>query len=269
MNEHQHLPDFDRLSIVTAMVLLAYSLTAFIQLPERTLNIQLPGFLFVAKINFYTIVSILVAGLAAAGSDWVITSHPHLGEERRWHHWILPALTAMVIGVPLNEISVSAAWWIIFGLGSLLFVGVLVSEYISVDAADIRFHFASVGLTAVSLALFLILAIAVRGSGLRLYIVLSAVVPAIALLSARNLHLRMAGKWPLAWVGGIALIIGQLSICLFYLPIKPIQYGMILLALVYALISLAGNNEENMSPARIWIEPSLMFSAIFILSFIL
>ena len=269
MNDHRHLPNIDHLSIITAMVLLAYSLTAFLQLPEKSLSIQLPGFLFEAKINFFTIVSILVAGLAAAGSNWLISGHPLPGAEGRWQHWILPALTALVIGVPLNELQVSAAWWIVFGMGGLLFVGVLVSEYISVDPLDMRFSLASVALTVVSLALFLILAITVRGAGLRLYVVLSAIVPAIALLSARTLHLRLMGKWLLAWAGGIALIIGQLTVCLFYLPLKPLQFGIIWLAIAYALISLAGNIEEGFPNSKIWIEPVLMFLVILMLSVIL
>jgi len=131
MQENRYLPDSGRLSIVTAMVLLAYSTAAFIHIPENSITIQFPGFLFVANINFFTIVSILVSGMAAAGSDWVIAGHPHLREEKRWRHLLLPALTALVIGVPLNEIAVSAAWWVIFAMGGLLFVVVLVSEYIS------------------------------------------------------------------------------------------------------------------------------------------
>lgn len=268
MNEPRHLPDYDRVSIVTAMVLLAYSLTAFIQLPERSLSLQLPGFLFEIQLNFFTIVSILVAALAAAGTDWIISGHPHIGSERHWQHWLLPAFTAIVIGVPLNELTVSGPWWIVFGLGALLFVGILVAEYISVDPLDTRFQFATLALNVVSLGLFLILTIALRGAGLRLYVVLAPVVIAAALMSARSLHLRLFDRFQFAWVGGIALIIGQMAVCLFYLPVKPIQFGMILLALVFALTNFAGNVEEKLEQRSLWLEPLIMFSAIFFLSFV-
>lgn len=267
MDEKHHLPDYDRVSIVTAMILLSYSLTAFIQLPERSLSLQLPGFFFVLQLNFFTIVSALVAIMAAAGSEWIISGHPQIEKETHWHHWILPAFTAIVIGVPLNELPVSAPWWIVFGLGALLLVGILIAEYVSVDPEDPLFQFAAMAINVVSLGLFLILTIALRGGGFRLYVILVPIVLAAALMSARNLRLRLLDHLPIAWVGGIALIIGQIAVSLFYLPIRPIQYGMILLGLVFALTSLAGNVEDKFEQKRIWLEPALMFAVIFFLSF--
>jgi hypothetical protein len=268
MNNPQHLPDYDRVSIVTATVLLAYSLAAFIQLPEQALALQLPGFLFEVKFNFFTIISVLVAVLAAAGTDWIISAHPKFTQIRRWEHWVLPAFTAIVIGVPLNEIAVSGPWWIVFGLGALLFVSILIAEYVSVDPLDTRYQFAALALNVVSLGLFFFLAIALRGAGLRLYAVIPPIVIAVVLMSARSLHLRLFDHIQLAWVGSIALIIGQITVCLFYLPVRPIQFGMILLALTFALTTLAGNFEEKFQQRSLWLEPVIMFSAIFLLSFL-
>lgn len=269
MERERFFPDKGRLSTVTAMILLAYASAAFFYIPQNAITIQLPGFLFVVKLNFYTIISVIAAAMAAAGSDWVISSHPSLGDEARWHHWILPAATALVMGVPLNEISVSPAWWAVFALGGLLFLIVLVSEYISVDLQDAFYPLAIVSLTVVSLALFLVLAIAVRGAGLRLYAVFSALLPAAALVSARILNLRLMGKWPIAWIAGIALVIGQLAICLFYLPIKPIPFGLILLGGLYALMSLATNFEEENTFIHLWVEPTLIFAVSVFLSILL
>lgn len=269
MNERHVFPDQTRLSVVTAMILLAYASAAFVHFPQNTISLQLPGFLFVAEINFFTVISLLVAGMAAAGSDWVIADHPALGEGPRWHHWLLPSLTALVIGVPLNEIAVSAAWWVIFAMGGALFVVALVAEYISVGTGDSLYPFASMSLTVLALALFLILAITVRGAGLRLYAVLSAVIPATALVSARILNLRLMGKWPLHWIAGITVIVGQLALCLFYLPIQPIMFGLILLGAVFAMIELAVAVEESGELAHQWLRPTLIFAGFLFLSVIL
>jgi hypothetical protein len=269
MNDQRNLPSIDSLSIVTAMVLLSYSVTAFIQLPERALELQLPGFLFVIRLNIYTIVSVLVALLAAAGSEWIISKHPRLGDQRHWYHWIIPALTAMVIAVPLNALVVSTAWWVIFGMGGVLLLAVLIAEYVSVDPENHNYQLAVITLTVVFMSLFLILAIAVRGAELRLYVVLSTLVPAVALLAARIIHLRLSGQWRLPWAGGISLIMGQLIAALFYLPVTPIQFGLILLAALYGLITLAGNIEEGHSAQRMWLEPVIMSSIFLILSFVL
>lgn len=269
MKEHRNLPEINSLSIVTAMVLLSYSVTAFIQIPEKALQVQLPGFLFVIKLSIFTIVSLVVAMLAAAGSEWIISQHPYLGEKRHWFHWIIPALTAMTIGVPLNSLQVGPAWWVIFAMGGFLLLGVLIAEYVSVDPEDHFYQLACIALTVVFMSLFLILAIVLRGAELRLYVVLSALVPAAALLSARIIHLRLAGNWRLAWAGGTSLIIGQLTAALFYLPVKPIQFGLILVAVLYGLTSLAGNIEEGFTERSVWLEPAVMFSIFFVFSFIL
>lgn len=259
MDEHRNLPDVDRFSVVMAMILIAYSLSAVVTLPTQTLNIQLPGFLFALDVNYLTLISVLVAVLAAAGCDWLISDHPYFDKKKRWQHWLLPALTAMIIGVPLDVMQVSPAWWWVFALGGILLAGVLLSEYISVDPGDNRSALAVVSLSAVSLALFLTLAISVRGSGSRLYLVLAALAPAAFLVSARTLLLRTSGSIKTPWAIGITVIVVQLVTGFYYLPLKPIQFGVQLVGVLFALITLATNIIEGRPRRTTWIEPLLLF----------
>ena len=241
-----------------AMILIAYSLTAVITLPTQTLNLQLPGFLLSVDVNFLTLVSVLVALLAAVGCDWLISDHPFFEKKTRWHHWPLPALTALIIGVPLDVMQVSAAWWWVFALGGVLLAGVLLSEYISVDPGDNRSVLAIISLTAVSLALFLTLAISLRGSGSRLYLILAALAPASFLVTARYLQLRTGGEIKTAWALGISLVMLQLATGLFYLPLKPIQFGLLLMGTLFSLLTFSGNILESRSSKTTWIEPLLL-----------
>ena len=241
-----------------AMILIAYSLTAVISFPTKSLTFQLPGFFFELDLNFVTIISFLVAILAAAGCDWLIFDHPHFEGKNRWRHWLIPALTALVIGFPLNILEVSPAWWGVFGLGGLLLSGVMLSEYISVDPGDSRSPLAIISLTAVSLALFLTLAIALRGSGSRLYLVLAALAPAVFLVVTRSLMLRTGLTINSAWATGITIVLIDVSVGLYYLPLKPIQFGLILVGLLFALINLAGNIEDHRERQGIWLEPLLL-----------
>ncbi len=165
MQSHRHLPDADRLSVVAAVILLGYALTPFVSLPERVVSLQLPGFLFELRLNFSTLVAILVSLIAAAGTDWLIQTHPHLEGKVRLPHWLLPALTAWAIGVPLTTLQVGVEWWVVFTLGGVLFLMVVLAEYIVVDPQDIRHAPASIGLTAVSFALYLVLAVSVHAAG--------------------------------------------------------------------------------------------------------
>lgn len=265
-DEHQNLPDINRLSVLAAVILLAYAMVPFIQAPERSLELQLPGFLFVVRLELSTLVSVLVAALAAAGTNWLLDGHPQAAGQANFQHWILPALTAWVIGVPLNNLAQGAQWWAVFAFGGLLLVLVFVAEYIVVDISDVRQAPATVGLTAVSFALYLTLAIAIRASGLRLYVILPALVPAIFLVAARTLYLRLGGRWCWAWAAGIALVTGQFALGLHYLPVTPLRFGLLLLGVAYALTGIAGSYEEGRPLRTAWIEPVLMMAVFWALA---
>jgi hypothetical protein len=267
--EHQHLPNTDRLSVLAACILLAYAILPFIQIPERNLFLQLSGILFVFKINFSTIVTIITAGLAAAGTDWLLREHPRLGRQRTFQHWLLPAMTAWVIGMPLGTLGVGVQWWAVFAFGGLLLVLVLVSEYIAVDPSDTRHGPAAVGLTAVSYALFLTLTITLAAAGSRLYVLMPALGLALFLVTLRSLYLRLGGRWCFRWSIGIALSVGQIAAALHYLPLSPLSYGLIVLGLAYALPSVAGAVEEGRSWRTLWIEPAIMLLVLWGLAFAL
>ncbi len=268
MNKQRSLPNIDHLSVITAVILLAYALTAFIQFPARSLNLQLPGFLLTLKFNFLTIIAVVVSVLAAVGSDWLVGGHPALGGARRFHHWLIPAFTALVISVPLNNLKVGLSWWTVLALGGLLLTSVLIAEYISVDPADHRFPIARISLSAMSFALLLVLLIAVRGAGLRLYAVLAAILPAVAVVTIKSLHLRLGG-WQTAWMAGISVVMTQFATGLFYLPVRPLQFGLILIGFTYALINLAGSLEEDRPLKTIWIEPVILVVLFLLLAVIL
>jgi hypothetical protein len=256
--ERQSLPNTDRLSVLAASILLAYALLPFIQLPERDLLLRLASLQFVFKINFSTLVAVIGAGLAAAGTDWLLRDHPRLGRQSTFQHWLLPALTTWVIGVPLSQLGVKLQWWAVFALGGLLLVLVLVSEYIAVDPSDTRHAPAAVGLTAVSYALFLILTITLVGAGTRLYILLPMLGVAIFLVTLRSLYLRLPGRWCISWSVGIALAVLQIAVGLHYWPLSPLRYGLVVLGLAYSLASVAGSVEEGRAWRTLWIEPAVM-----------
>ena len=269
MDEHRNLPDINRLSVLAAVILLAYAFTPFLKLPARSLALQLPGFLFELNLEATTLVSLLAAALAAAGTAWLLHGHPQLGSQHTFQHWLLPALTAWVIGVPLSTLQPGAQWWAVFAFGGLLLMLVFVAEYIVVDIGDSRQAPAAVGLTAVSFALYLTLAIAMRAAGLRLYLILPALFSAIALVALRSLYLRLGGRWCWAWALGVAIVVAQFAMGLHYLPLSSLRYGLLLLGLAYALTSTAGAVEEGRSWRTLWIEPAIMLAALWGLSFVI
>jgi hypothetical protein len=266
MEGRMQLPDANRLSVLASTILLAYAVSPYIDLPATELTLGLPGAIFSFRFDVSTLASLLVALLAGVGTDWLLYTHPSGRTTRTFPHWLLPALTAWVIGVTLGTLDVSLQWWAVFGFGGILLILVFLAEYIVVDLSDVRHVPATVGLTAISFALFLILAIAVRAAGLRLYLLLPALVIPFGLVSLRTLYLRLGGRWCYAWAFAIAAIVGQIAIGLHYWPFKPLSYGLILLGPAYALTSAAGSIEEGRSWRSLWIEPVAMWALMWALA---
>jgi hypothetical protein len=252
--ETRHLPNINRISVLSAAILLAYTVAGFISLPSRNLEIQLPGVILEFKIDAQLIISVLVAGLTATGADWLVREHPSFQEKSTIEHWLLPSLTAWVIGLILYQQPFSILWWIIFAVGGTTLVLVLIAEYIMVDPEDVRHIPATIGLTALSFALFLTLAIAIRANEIRLFLMVPTIVVTCGLTSLRTLHL-LHKKWALIPTAVVAIIIGQLSAALNYIRIEPIMFGLVLLGPAYALTSLVGGFLERKNWRQIIAEP--------------
>ena len=267
--DHHHLPDENRLSIVIAVVLLAYAVSPYVKAPVQGFVVRVTGLVFPFQIEFSTVIGLLAATLAATGMYWIISSHPYVGGHHPLAHGILPALTAWAIGVPLNTGIIKAQWWGVFALGGALLVLVCLAEYIVVDFADSRHGPATVGLTAVSFALFLVLVIALRAAELRLYLLLPAILITIFLMSLRTLYLRLEGRWSVEWAAVIAGVVAQIALALHYMPIAPLNFGLFLLGVAYALTSLAGAVLEGQPWRTLWIEPTIILAFSWLLAIIM
>jgi hypothetical protein len=263
------MPDINRLSVLMSAILLAYALTPFMREATQTTEVRLPG--------IAAVVSLLAAGMAAVGMEWLLSDHPHrqavasavASKRGSWRHGLIPALTAWGIGIPLNVPQVGPEWWIVFALGGLLLGIVFVAEYISVDFNDPRYALAMVTLIGVSFALFLVLAIALRTLGARLYLLAPALGLAAGLVALRTLYLRQNGRWCLAWAAGIAWVVVQAGVGLHYLDVAPLSFGLMLLGPAYALTSLASAVEDRRPWRVLWIEPMVMLAAFWLLAVVL
>ncbi len=269
MQEHQSFPDANRLSVLLAIILFVYALIPFVNLPPQAIVINLFRIQFNFNFNIHTLVSILVAALAAVGAEWLMRSHPNLREDQpTYHHWMLPAFSAWVIDVPLSTIAIGPEWWIIFGFGGLFLMMIFVSEYITIDLSNAYHVPASVALSAVSYAFFLVLAITVRAANMRLYLLVPAMVVAAALVCLRTLNLRLNGQWSIEWGIAAALIISQLTIGLHYLRLSPLSFGLILLSALYAITGIAAVVVEERPIRTAWIEPAIMMTTFLALAIV-
>jgi hypothetical protein len=254
MQSRSSLPDINRIGVLTAAVLLAFALTRLLPASQAVLRLTLGSFFLTYPVSLTTVMTLLAAGVAATGMDWLLRSHPALGSRRTVEHWLLPTLTTFVIGVPLSLLPGGASWWVTFAIAGLALVTVFIAEYVAVDPTAPAYSAATGLLTALSFAVYLILLTTVHSSGPRLVLLVPVVFIVSGLVSLRALHLRLQ-RWEFVWAGGIALISAQLASALHYWPLSPIQFGLALLGPLYALTSLAGSLWEDAPVRRAAIEP--------------
>jgi hypothetical protein len=267
-------PEPNRLSVLMAAILLAYALARFITLPPLVFPFILFGIDLPFQINFQTLVAIVVAVMAASGSVWLISDHPVFNRETiGWRNtaqfWLLPALTAFLLSIPLNFVASTPAWWAVFLVGAILLTLVFIAEYTVVDVSDARHPASTALLLVLSFVLFLILVIALRAASLRLYLMVPAVVFTTGLVSLHTLYLRLEGRWLTVWAIGIALIVGQIAVGLHYWPLTATRFGLILLGLVYALNGLAAGLEDRVPVRQALSEPVIVLTATWLIALII
>jgi hypothetical protein len=250
----------DRLGVLIASVLLTYALTRLVKSPQFVLTLNLPGFYFAYPLSLSTAMTLLAAGLTATGIDWLLHGHPGLGKKSTVEHWMLPTLTTFVIGAPLALSSNSPTWWIGFVIGAVLLTGVFLAEYVVVDVYATYYALARAELTALSYALFLILASALRLAALRMFLLVPIIFIASALISLRILHLDGTDRWDFPWAVGIGLTCAQIGAGLHYWPVSSIQYGLALIGPLYALTTLSASLTENVPIGRAIVGPSIFLS---------
>jgi len=272
MQSRGSLPDINRLSVVTATIMLAFALTQLITFPEQNLSFLIFGIFIDFVLDFSTVVIVFTVLLAAAGMDWLLQSHPEIDRyENRWEfvwHWIIPILTSLVIGFALNAFKGELVWWAVFGMGSALLFGVLIAEYNVVTAEDYRHPFAVVGLTSISFALYFLLAIAVFSADVRLYVRLPLLGLGAMMVISRSLFLRL-GKWHFLWAIVISMILAEIVVGFHYLPFSPLQFGLLLVGVAYALTSIVSALKESRKSFGFWGEPISMILLTVLASLIL
>ncbi len=264
MENRYQLPQLNKLSIVSACILISYTTLPFIQLPAREIPFSLFGILIPLRINFYNLMSLIAAAIAAAGADWMLRDHPALSTHSTLPHLILPAITTGALGFPLGLLEVSLEWWIILAFGSLLVILILVAEYISMDSGDSRYPLALMVLSAVSYGIFFLLCIVLRAANSRLYLMLMVLPSFFIFLCLRILHFRLGGRWRFEWTAVITLIVTQCIIAFYYWPLTPIRFGLGLLGPAYALIGIAASLDENPDIRKVFYDPLVVLAILWI-----
>jgi hypothetical protein len=221
MNERDRfMPDPNRIGLVTSTVLLAMALARLLPsgVRSRGATARLPAAL---PLDVTGLMSILTAGLAATGMDWLLRGHPSL--KGTGHVSVVVPAHADNLCHQRTALHPARGTGLVGRIPRQRRVHLLrLPRRIRGGGPGFPQYTLSVaGLTAISYTLFFVLSIALRASDMRLFILLPALFIAAALASLRILHLWMGGRWELAWSLGIGLVTVQLAAGLHYWPSRP------------------------------------------------
>jgi hypothetical protein len=254
----RHFPNRDRLSVLTAVILLAFALARFLDLPTRSFGTTLFGSPLGIELNGPVLMLVLVAALISAGSDTLIRSHPALAGrrgERTAIHWILPGATAVVLGAVLNQLPTGPVWWLGLGLTALALILVLVAEYTVVERGDPAWDLAALGLTALAYTLALILFALLRSLGARALISASIGGLMASALAWRLFALKTiaAGRAAL-YATVVGLAVAEAIWAINYWRVVPSSAGLLAMIPFYLVVGLAQQHLTGGLTRRIWLE---------------
>ncbi len=228
-------PDRDRLSTLTALVILSYALIRIVVLPIFSVDLTFAGLIFEFEVDTRLIMLMLAAALTVAGADWLLRSHPALKSgDRTFEHWIVPGLTALAAGVILTRLPEEPALWIGLAVGATLLMAVLLTEFLVHDPADPRHDLAAVVLRTLAYLLLVGILFTMHAVDLRSVYRVPLSLAVVTVISWRLLQLPTSADGQ-AFV--FALIVGgtsaQLVWALHYWPLPSFRFALIVGLFVY------------------------------------
>jgi hypothetical protein len=264
--------NLDRLGVVMAMTMLAFSLTRIVPVSADPQSLIIFGIKISLTLNLRTLISLITALLAAVGCDWLVRSHPNFSENQAkgllgFQHTIAPVFLAFVISVTLNQTLADKYWWTVFALGGVLLSLILIAEFAIIDNQSHDHPLASMAVVALTFTLFLILSIATRSLGTRLYLEVIICLISSAMVSTRTFFIRLKGQFPVIWILIVSLIMAQLTAGLHYIGLEPIQYGLLLTGILYAMVSLVCGVVKKKERFALFLEPFAMITILVIIIF--
>jgi len=218
----------ERLSIISALIILNYALMPFIYSPQIPVNFSIAGFIIDIHIEYANLMVLSAALFAAIGTYWLLYDHPKIQRNKIILHLILPTVIAGVLSIPLNVIEIGSAWWILFGVGSLLIIFTLIAEYYSVDPEVSLFALARIFLIPLSVSILLLISITIRSAGFRLYIQILVLGMVFATIYTRLIALMKAQSNRTIMMFISTLIFMHFIIACHYLPFSSISFGLVL-----------------------------------------
>ncbi|MBN1218201.1 MAG: hypothetical protein JXM69_04675 [Anaerolineae bacterium] len=237
------MPVYERISAVVSVTLIGLALYFVLKFPTQTVAVSLFSTPLALDLPRQWLMAFLLAGLAMAGTDTVIRSHPDLPGRRMAYlapFWMLPGLLVILATQTLGLTPNPVVWAVaLVGIGLLLWL-TIIAQYrqISPTPTVYRWGYLWQKLLAYGLALaFFLLIYQTRSRGALSATSILLVSGMISLALLRQNPETIARVWVFAVV--IGLIMGQITWALNYWRTSALSASLCLFLLFYVLTGLA------------------------------
>lgn len=237
------MTNYDRVSVVVGVILVGILLLLVLDVPPRAFQFTPLGTPLTLQITGTWAVSALLVGLACAGTEAIVRTHPTVRRgiiRHTFPSWILPALATLAIPVYLSRLPDRLNWLIGMVVGGSLLAWLILMNYRVLDGTKQPMIRTGLWLSAYPLALILFTAI--YRTRLRSMVTATSVTLVAFLFALSILLIRERSQQPLRrvflYAGVIGLMLGETTWALNYWQANAPTVGVLLMLLLYVLTGI-------------------------------
>ncbi len=236
-------PAFDRISALTALILLTYGLVRMMTLPSVEAELALFGLLIKIEFRPQSVMLLLAAALAAAGSEWLIKRER--SQKLTFEHWVIPSFAAIAIGFIVMRIPSGPQLWLGLVMGAILLVAVLTAEFIVSLEGDPRRDNIAIALRGLAFLLLTGSFYAMYEIQLRAIFAIPLMMIMSSLIAWRLFRLAFPDIPLWTWASLLGILSAQLGVGLHYYPLSPLVTSLLLGMVNYVLYGLILTHVEG------------------------
>ncbi len=249
----------NRFSIILAT--LATFFAVLYLMPREPLTPGTNLFGFIINFSIVGLVPVVLMLLCAGGCFWLFLTHTDHEKfvETPWvliPNVVLPSLATLIMSTLLTQLERNPIWWFALGLGLVIIGVILNAEYRVLSPGGEAYKIVAPLLISLAFSLFLAFTISLAASKLRLYIQAIFILITASFVAFRTIHLRTMGEGDFSKVLICGFLCAEIAGAMYYLFLKPVQYGLVVSGVLYILTALLVI--EGPLTGRKIIEPLLM-----------
>ena len=234
--------NYDRTSVIVGVILVGIVLLQVLEIPERAFQFEPFGTPLTVRVTGTWIVSALLVGLACAGTETVMRTHPAVRRRTvryTFPTWILPGLTTVALVMLLPRSPTVLYWLIGVTLGGGVLAWLMLAHYHTLAPDEHPRGFSAVALRLFAYLLGLLLFTAIYRTRMRSLVTATAATVVAFLLSLSLLsNERLAMRRMSLYAAVIALVLGQTTWAFNYWRADSLTVGVLMMLLFYVQVGI-------------------------------